>query len=303
MNYIEENNSNNKENYCSRCDNFHSPESFITNKKTYRTCNKCRTQNKIYKQVKNNEQSPDNLIEIHDLSDVISQEFESVENSIDNAEDKKNRNDVEFTFSCSININELEGNSKEKASKIIEIISDVDEYKWIDCMIEKPKKYSDYSKHRDKLSMIHFSCEGHIKITIYQDLLISDINMRYKLHSIRQDVSISNEIKDFIANNIDLLPREIYKRLIDHNLSINIRQKQIYYWWNELGKSQYKRDNDAFFSAQKWLNEKSYEIIFQSESPKALGFLTKIWNTVQDLRLKIQEIGVDSTYKEIYLFI
>ncbi|CAG8682231.1 24299_t:CDS:2 [Gigaspora margarita] len=72
-------------------------------------------------------------------------------------------------------------------------------------MIEKPKKHSNYSKHHDKLSMIHFPCEGYIKITIYQNLLISDINMRYKLHSIQQDVSISNEIKDFIANNIDLL--------------------------------------------------------------------------------------------------
>ncbi|KAF0497936.1 hypothetical protein F8M41_020614 [Gigaspora margarita] len=88
MNHIEENNGNTKENYCSGCD---SPESFITNKKTYRTCNKCHTQNKIYKQVKNNEQLPDNLIEIHDLSDVISQEFESVENSIDNENQLKDK--------------------------------------------------------------------------------------------------------------------------------------------------------------------------------------------------------------------
>ncbi|CAG8827427.1 14702_t:CDS:1, partial [Gigaspora margarita] len=58
--------------------------------------------------------------------------FESVKNSIDNenqSKDKENQNDVEFIFSCSVNINELEDNSKEKAYHIIEIISDIDEYK------------------------------------------------------------------------------------------------------------------------------------------------------------------------------
>ncbi|CAG8682244.1 24300_t:CDS:2 [Gigaspora margarita] len=45
----------------------------------------------VVDQVKNNEQLPDNLIEIHDFSDVISQEFESVENSIDDENQLKDK--------------------------------------------------------------------------------------------------------------------------------------------------------------------------------------------------------------------
>ena len=98
-------------------------------------------------------------------------------------------------------------------------------------------------------------------------------------------------------DNIDLLPREIYKRLVENGLNINICQKQIHYWWTELGKSKYKHDEDPFLSAQKWLKEKAYQIIFQKEVPKAFGFLTGLWNTLQNFRFKIQEIGVDATCK------
>ncbi len=101
-------------------------------------------------------------------------------------------------------------------------------------------------------------------------------------------------------DNIDLLPREIYKRLIEHGLDINIRQKQIHFWWTELGKNRYKRDEDPFLSAQKWLEEKSYQIIFQKETPKAFGFLTKLWDILQNSQFKIQEIGVDAIC--MYLF-
>ncbi|CAG8713671.1 18037_t:CDS:1, partial [Racocetra fulgida] len=47
----------------------------------------------LYKQLANNEQLPDNLIKIHDLGDIISQEFEIVKNSTSNedqSEDKEN---------------------------------------------------------------------------------------------------------------------------------------------------------------------------------------------------------------------
>ncbi|CAG8638053.1 14494_t:CDS:1 [Racocetra fulgida] len=124
---------NNKKS-CSGCDKILPIESFIINKKTYQTCNICRAQNKLYKQNTNNEQSFDTLIDIHELIDVISQEFDTVENSVNNkvqSNNKENQDDVTFTFSCSVNINELEGSSKEQASHIIEIISDVDEYKWM----------------------------------------------------------------------------------------------------------------------------------------------------------------------------
>ncbi len=110
--------------------------------------------------------------------------------------------------------------------------------------------------------MERFSCKGCIKITIHEDFTFSDIEIYHVLHSVRPNIAIRPSIKKFILDNIDLLPREIYKRLVEHGLNINIRQKQVHFWWSELGKNRYKRDEDSFLSAQKWLKEKSYSVIF-----------------------------------------
>jgi hypothetical protein len=145
--------------------------------------------------------------------------------------------------------------------------------------------------------MGRFSCKGCVKITIYENSASSHVEIQHIIHPIRLDSSIPHEVKAFILSNIDLLPREIYKRLIKNNLNINICQKQIYFWWVELGKGQYKRDEDSFLSAQKWLIEKSYQIIYQNESPKAFGFLTGLWNTLKNSQFEIREVGVDATCK------
>lgn len=164
-----------------------------------------------------------------------------------------------------------------------------------DCLAKKSKKHVDYNKHRDKQSMNRYSCEGCVKITFYQDF--TNIKMQHYLHPTLSDILISPEIKNFILDNIDLLPREIYKQLIKQGLNINIRQKQIHFWWMELGKTRYKRDEDSFISAIKWLKEKEHEIVFQNNNPKAFGFLTNLWNILQNIQFKIYEIGVDATCK------
>ncbi|CAI2174819.1 5833_t:CDS:2 [Funneliformis geosporum] len=107
--------------------------------------------------------------------------------------------------------------------------------------------------------MDRFSYKGCINITINENLTLSDIEM-HVLHPIRADVSISPEIKLFISENIDLLPHEIYKRLVvERGLDLNIRQKQIYF------------------------------------CPNVLGWLTSLWDVLQNSQFKIREIGVDAT--------
>src|ERR1043166_4632782 len=96
-----------------------------------------------------------------------------------------------------------------------------------DCLGEKQKKNPNTNKHRDRQPMRHFSCNGCVKITIYENFTLSKIEMKHILHSIRPNTSISQDIKTFILENIDLLPREIYKRLVECGLNTNIRQKQI----------------------------------------------------------------------------
>jgi len=65
----------------------------------------------------------------------------------------------------------------------------------------------------------------------------------------------------------------------------------------ELGKTRYKRDEDSFIYAIKLLNKKTHEVIFQSNNLKAFGFLTNLWNILQNIQFKIYEIGVDATCK------
>ncbi|CAB4438821.1 unnamed protein product [Rhizophagus irregularis] len=317
------NNNNNKQQYCSGCENNFPSSSFTTNGKFYRTCNTCRLQNKaayqrklLYKQQNPDTNDDQIIIEFDDFHDFLADSFDNKENN----ENQENRENLEFKFSCIVNINTLEGNCnfKERASKIVSIITDVDEYTWVyhckyeskkeksetfyyycsqkDCLKQKSNKDSNSNKHHDKRSMERFACKGCVKITIYENSTFSDIEIYHILHLARPNVTISPAVKQFILDNIDLLPREIYKRLVDRGLDINIWQKQIHFWWVELGKTRYKRDEDSFISAEKWLIEKSYQVIFQKENPKALGFLTELWNILQDSQFKIREIGVDATY-------
>ena len=167
-----------------------------------------------------------------------------------------------------------------------------------DKLDKKARKHSDFQKHRDRQPMSCYTCNGCVKITIHENLS-SNIKINHLLHSTRPDISIPSEVKQFILDNIDLLPREIYKRLVERGLDINIRQKQVHFWWTELGKDRYKRDENPFISAKKWLEEKSYNIIFQKENLKALGFLTNFWNILNNSQFKVSEIGVDATCKYI----
>jgi hypothetical protein len=164
-------------------------------------------------------------------------------------------------------------------------------------LAKKIKKHPDSQKHRDRQSMHRYTYNSCINITIFEDLASSNIEIKHFLHPKKADISISPEIKQFILNNIDLLPREIYKRLVEQGLDINIRQKQVHFWWSELGKKKYKRDNDPFSSAQKWFEKKSYYIIFQKDNPKALGFLTNFWDVLKNSQFKVSEIGIDATCK------
>src|ERR1051325_6323163 len=97
---------------------------FITNEKSYKTCNTCRTQNKAFYRQKLQKSNDQILIEFNDLGDYLSEVFDALENeAIENQENEENV----FAFSCAINIITLEGNnSKEKADCIVKVISDVD---------------------------------------------------------------------------------------------------------------------------------------------------------------------------------
>lgn len=163
----------------------------------------------------------------------------------------------------------------------------------------KPRKHEDTSKHRDTPSMERFDCNGAIKITINQSTNIAKLVLKHKLiHERPKDITVPQTVKEYIKENIDLLPREIYARLVDNDMNILIRQKQIHFWWSELGKNRYKRQDDAFESAIQWLKEGQNKIILEEIQPvRALAFMTEIHNYLLQMNINIRECGIDATCK------
>jgi hypothetical protein len=83
-----------------------------------------------------NADNTDNMpIEFDDLSDFISKIFDEFENTTNSKKTENKENEVNikfrFSFSCTVNISILKGDSKEQANEIIKVISDVDEYIWM----------------------------------------------------------------------------------------------------------------------------------------------------------------------------
>jgi len=58
--------------------------------------------------------------------------------------------------------------------------------------------------------MERFACDGIIKVSIDKITQISEVELYHKCLHIRPvNKSVSQSVKDFIKDNIDLLPREI----------------------------------------------------------------------------------------------
>jgi hypothetical protein len=79
------NNNNNKQQYCSGCENSFPPSSFTTNGNSYRTCNTCRIQYKaayqrklLYKQQNPDTNDDQIIIEFDDFHDFLVDSFYGV---------------------------------------------------------------------------------------------------------------------------------------------------------------------------------------------------------------------------------
>lgn len=90
---------------------------------------------------------------------------------------------------------------------------------------------------------------------------------------VQQWIGSTQEVKNIIKDNIDLLPREIYAQLVAKGLNLCIRQNQIHFWWFQLGQHRYKRYEDSLKSAVKWLKDECSNIILEETSPRELIIL------------------------------
>lgn len=137
-----------------------------------------------------------------------------------------------------------------------------------------------------------------LKITIDIAAGLVQIHIIHKNHSSPSNYSVSDSTKNFIKENINLLPREIYAKLVSNGMDLSICQKQIYYWWSKYMVNYYKRDENAFISAKKWLEEYGFEIILYLEFPvQAIGFVTGLDKIIKENKIHLYECGIDATCK------
>lgn len=164
---------------------------------------------------------------------------------------------------------------------------------------KKARKCDDLTKQRDTPSMKRFSCCGEIKIIINLEIKTASVKLIHNiLHDLPKEVSVSPQIKDFISKNIDLLPREIYARLVENGMDPEIWQNQIYYWWSKLGEIRFKRDSNAFQSAKEWLKENNCIVIMDVNLPvQAIAFETELHQMLIKNGISINECGIDATCK------
>jgi hypothetical protein len=164
----------------------------------------------------------------------------------------------------------------------------------------KSKKHQDNSKHRDASVMERFNCNGIIKIAVNKSSNMANLSINHDfLHQKPVNTEVPQDVKDFIKEHIDLLPKEIYAQLVSKGLDLPIRQKQIHFWWSKLGQNRYRRDDNAFVSAIKWLKEKYHNnIILEETIPvHAIAFTTGIYDRFKQTGVKIYECGIDATCK------
>lgn len=141
-----------------------------------------------------------------------------------------------------------------------------------------------------------------LKVTIDIATNIFQVHIIHEhLHPPPLNHSVPDSAKDFIKENINLLPREIYAKLVSNGMDSSICQKQIHFWWSKFMINHYKRDENAFISAKKWLEEYNFEIILYSESPiQAVGFMTGLAKIIQENEIRLYECGIDATCKYSY---
>ena len=138
-----------------------------------------------------------------------------------------------------------------------------------------------------------------LKINLNIIANIFQIHIIYEYpHPPPSDYSVPDFIKNFIKENINLLPHEVYVKLVSNGIDLSIRQNQIHFWWSKFMADHYKRDENPFISTKKWLEEYNFEIILNLDFPvQAIGFMTGLDKIVEKNKIRLYECGIDATCK------
>ncbi|GES74734.1 hypothetical protein GLOIN_2v1847703 [Rhizophagus clarus] len=216
------------------------------NTKQYCTCNNCHIKNTQWKK---------------NIKNIKKRSYEET----GFLETEKDTNSLEVV-KVVVDISTLNSSTKEVVDFLVKFIEEADGFSWIYLqsysgrstttywyfcsqrhdLAAKSKKHQDASKHRNTKAMQRF----------------------------KSNVEVSQDIKDFIKEHINLLPREIYAQLVGKGLDSSIHQKQ-----NDL----IKRIIILYWRGGNY-------------TCSCFSFTIGLYEKLNQIGVKIRECGIDATY-------
>lgn len=151
---------------------------------------------------------------------------------------------------------------------------------------------------RDRQRMARFDCQSYLKLMFLLEPRTLALEMKHSYHTPYFDKSLTQDVTNFIEENICSTPSEIFNKLIDLKVpgSERTQHYQVYYRWQQANSRVWRLDDDQFVSAHQYLSTKPavYDFhIFNSNNIRALAFYIR---KAISLTKEACELVMDATY-------
>ncbi|CAG8848874.1 2246_t:CDS:2, partial [Gigaspora margarita] len=317
--------------HCNSYQTYKALEDFQGNK----TCVNCLTRIKESKKRKREEiialallNDKENAVDIENVTDIIYIALINMDN-IDDCLESDQEFYIEITISLNTLIENIPSNVLDDqheqflANEIVKYIEQGDGYNyvyhtksvsqktkkksfnyWCNCheeLTSKRPKHTDISKQRNTGPFLtRYRCEGllSVDINLNNNNNLANVKLHYKqLHQRPRHVGVSEEIKQFIRENLEQRASELHRIIISKKLNGYeiLTLDQVYFWWACEASIRFRRHDDQYESAKLLLIENEYKILLDLNLPtRILGYLTLFFNELP--KESFETIMVDATY-------
>ncbi len=144
--------------------------------------------------------------------------------------------------------------------------------------------------------MKRYDCKGWLKIHVDPINKKAVIKLTHSYHSKYVDIRVSEDIKEYIRDNLRQTPRVLWDYLGAHNE--HLKEMQVYRWWMGFSEHSWKTKEDQVESAILLVNKYSnIEFMFKitQDGITAVAFAVK--ELLSLIGEKAVEIGIDATCK------
>jgi len=144
--------------------------------------------------------------------------------------------------------------------------------------------------------MERFHCDGWLILTIdtAKKQTVAEITHRHHVKYV--DVRITEELKEYILENIHHTPRYLWENI--GMMTGNITEKQLHRWWVEFSQHAWKLDENQVQSAIKLINQHNIvELMFSTIDDQITAIAFGIKELIASVGVNAVEIGMDATCK------